>query len=85
MAEAEPTDVPPVRVLDYQGPETYCDGTGTCATRPVALKTAKGFDSMTGLGSPGRNFIAELANGAIGYIPNRPAYVEGNYEPTSAR
>ena len=30
-------------------------------------------------------FIAELANGAIGYIPNRPAYVEGNYEPISAR
>ena len=30
-------------------------------------------------------FIAELANGAIGYIPNRPAYVEGNYEPVSAR
>lgn len=36
--------------------------------------------------SPFRHtFIAELANGAIGYIPNRPAYVEGNYEPISAR
>jgi hypothetical protein len=36
--------------------------------------------------SPFRHtFIAELANGAIGYIPNRPAYVEGNYEPVSAR
>jgi hypothetical protein len=36
--------------------------------------------------SPFRHtFIVELANGAIGYIPNRPAYVEGNYEPTSAR
>jgi hypothetical protein len=30
-------------------------------------------------------FIAELANGAIGYIPNREAYAEGNYEPVSAR
>jgi hypothetical protein len=29
--------------------------------------------------------IAELANGAIGYIPNRPAYIQGNYEPVSAR
>jgi len=29
--------------------------------------------------------IAELANGSIGYIPNRPAYLEGNYEPISAR
>ena len=29
--------------------------------------------------------IAELANGSIGYIPNRKAYDEGNYEPVSAR
>ena len=29
--------------------------------------------------------IVELANGSIGYIPNRSAYVEGNYEVESAR
>jgi len=29
--------------------------------------------------------IAELANGAIGYIPDRRSYAEGNYEPASAR
>ena len=29
--------------------------------------------------------IVELANGAIGYIPNRSAYAEGNYEVVSAR
>lgn len=29
--------------------------------------------------------LAELSNGSIGYIPNRPAYVEGNYEVVSAR
>jgi hypothetical protein len=29
--------------------------------------------------------IAELANGSIGYIPNRPAYPQGNYEVVSAR
>ena len=29
--------------------------------------------------------VAELANGADSYIPNRVAYEEGNYEPTSAR
>ncbi len=29
--------------------------------------------------------IAELANGSIGYIPNEPAYAEGNYEVVSAR
>ncbi len=36
--------------------------------------------------SPFRHtLIAELANGAIGYIPNQPAYLEGNYEVISAR
>jgi hypothetical protein len=36
--------------------------------------------------SPFRHtLIAELANGAIGYIPNKKAYDEGNYEPVSAR
>jgi len=29
--------------------------------------------------------VAELANGALVYIPNRIAYEEGNYEPTAAR
>lgn len=29
--------------------------------------------------------IAELANGSIGYIPDRRSYAEGNYEPVSAR
>jgi neutral ceramidase len=29
--------------------------------------------------------LAELANGSIGYIPDRKAYTEGNYEPESAR
>ncbi|MBM4024866.1 MAG: hypothetical protein FJ280_05580 [Planctomycetes bacterium] len=29
--------------------------------------------------------IAELANGSVGYIPNRSAYPEGNYEVVSAR
>jgi len=29
--------------------------------------------------------VAELANGAFTYIPNRIAYEEGNYEPTSSR
>jgi len=37
-------------------------------------------------GSPFRQtMIAELANGAIGYIPNRVAYPQGNYEVVSAR
>lgn len=30
-------------------------------------------------------FIAELANGSIGYVPTRQAYAQGNYEVVSAR
>lgn len=30
-------------------------------------------------------FIAELANGSVGYVPNREAYPQGNYEVVSAR
>lgn len=32
-----------------------------------------------------QTMIAELANGSIGYIPNRRAYPQGNYEVVSAR
>jgi subtilase family serine protease len=50
-----------VRGINYEGPETYCDGTGNCATRDVTLTTAPGFDGMTGLGSAGPKFISTLA------------------------
>lgn len=42
----------------------------------LALKQASPFP---------HTFIAELANGSIGYIPNRSAYPEGLYEVVSAR
>jgi hypothetical protein len=29
--------------------------------------------------------IAELANGSVGYIPDKPAFAQGNYEVVSAR
>ena len=32
-----------------------------------------------------QTMIIELANGSIGYIPDRRSYAEGNYEPVSAR
>jgi subtilase family serine protease len=50
-----------VRVLDYQGRETFCSGTGNCTKQNVALNTAPGFDSMTGLGTPGNGLIAALS------------------------
>lgn len=53
-----------VRELYYPGPEVYCDGVGNCASRPNTLSAAKGYDSLTGMGSPGRNFIAVIAKGS---------------------
>lgn len=32
-----------------------------------------------------QTMIAELANGSVGYIPDKPAYPQGNYEVISAR
>ncbi len=48
------------RIIDYQGPETYCDGTGNCATRDVDLSVRSGYDDMTGVGTPAAKFTAAL-------------------------
>ena len=52
-----------LRAIDYQGLETYCDGTGNCASRLVTVNTAPGFDGMTGIGTVGPQFIERLAKG----------------------
>jgi subtilase family serine protease len=49
------------RIIDYEGQEQFCTDNLTCSTRDVALSTAPGFDSMTGLGAPTGNFVDELA------------------------
>lgn len=49
------------RELYFPGPEVYCDGIGNCAQRPNTLKAFRGYDSLTGLGSPGKGFIAGVA------------------------
>ncbi len=49
-----------LRELYYPGPEVYCDGTGNCASRPNTLTVSKGYDALTGLGSPGSNFVQAL-------------------------
>jgi subtilase family serine protease len=49
------------RELYYRGQEIYCDATGNCASRQEPLTTTKGYDSLTGIGSPGANFINALA------------------------
>jgi subtilase family serine protease len=50
-----------LRAIDYQGTETYCDATGNCASRPVTVNTAAGFDGMTCIGSVGKQFIKWMA------------------------
>lgn len=42
----------------------------------LAIKRASPFN---------RTIVVSLANDNLGYIPNRKAYAEGNYEPVSAR
>jgi subtilase family serine protease len=49
-----------VRTFAYAGPEEFCS-VGGCTQQQVALSTASGFDSMTGIGSPGRGLVAALA------------------------
>jgi subtilase family serine protease len=51
-----------LRAIDYQGIETYCDGTGNCASRLVTVATAPGFDGMTGIGTVGPAFIKRMAS-----------------------
>jgi subtilase family serine protease len=50
-----------LRAINYAGVETYCDGTGNCASRPYTLTAVKGFDSLTGIGSVGPRFIQVLS------------------------
>ena len=50
-----------LRVIPTRVVETYCDGTGNCASRDVTLSTGPGYDSMTGLGSVGPTFISSLS------------------------
>jgi subtilase family serine protease len=47
------------RIIDYEGPEQFCTKK-VCTTRQVALRTARGYDNMTGLGSPGAGFVRAL-------------------------
>lgn len=49
------------RELYFPGPEVFCDTTGNCVSRPDTQSAAPGYDSLTGLGSPGTNFIDALA------------------------
>ncbi len=59
--DAKEGTITSVRTLDYEGREVFCGGTGNCTRQKVALNTAPGFDSMTGLGTPASELVADLA------------------------
>jgi subtilase family serine protease len=50
-----------IRIITYEGIESYCNGSGNCASRDNTLVTAPGYDNMTGIGSPGTDFVSALA------------------------
>jgi subtilase family serine protease len=51
-----------VRTLGYEGEESFCGGeSGECTEQKITLEAAKGYDSMTGIGSPGAGFVQELS------------------------
>ena len=49
------------RIITFEGKESYCNGAGSCATRPVAIQTAPGYDDMTGVGAPNSGFVSAIA------------------------
>jgi subtilase family serine protease len=59
--DAKEGTITSARTLAYEGREVFCSGTGNCTRQKVALNTAPGFDSMTGLGTPGNELVATLA------------------------
>ncbi len=48
------------RIIDYEGQEQFCNPDGHCSVRDLSLHTAPGYDNMTGLGSPGQQFLSQL-------------------------
>jgi subtilase family serine protease len=50
------------RLIGYQGQEQFCatDNPSSCTTQDVSIPVLPGYDSMTGLGSPGEQFIQSI-------------------------
>jgi subtilase family serine protease len=49
-----------VRIIGASIEESYCDGTGNCASRPDTQSAGPGYNSLTGLGTLGPNFVVDL-------------------------
>ena len=50
-----------VRIIGASIEEVYCDGTNNCVSRPDTQSAGPGFTSLTGLGTLGPNFVADVA------------------------
>ncbi len=50
-----------VRTLGYEGKEAFCEAGVSCTEQKIILSAGKGYDSMTGIGSPGPEFVKELS------------------------
>jgi hypothetical protein len=50
-----------VRIIGASLEEVYCDGTGNCVTRPDTQSAGPGYTSLTGLGTLGPKFVADVA------------------------
>ncbi len=59
--DAEEGIITSVRTLEYEGKIKFCAANGTCSKEKNSLKTEPGFDSMTGIGTPGEGLIQALA------------------------
>jgi subtilase family serine protease len=50
-----------VRIIGASVEEQYCDGTGNCVSRPDTQSAGPGYNSLTGLGTLGPNFVVDLS------------------------
>jgi hypothetical protein len=51
------------RIIDYEGPEQFCKSLDSCTTIEMTHHTAPGYDNMTGLGTPGSQFLSQITKG----------------------
>jgi subtilase family serine protease len=49
------------RVIEYEGRQEYCTSAKSCEQQKNILSTGSGYDSMTGIGSPGNELVQALA------------------------
>jgi subtilase family serine protease len=50
------------RVIEYEGGQEYCASATSCEQQKNILSTTPGYDSMTGIGSPGNELVQMLAS-----------------------